>query len=214
MPMGRRKSAYRLPKFKLKPQTVTTVGTLVAFALTCLSAAALFSHSESLSFWKEILSLSLGWVAALTPLLFLVAGLVLLKLKWKFAQPNVLVGLLVIMVSLSGILGFLAQNHAGFLGNMVWVQLNSLMTAPLALPLLLIIFFIGFVVTFNVSINQILGLFAAMPEAMPKVSAPKLSLPNVGSFEDRKTPIKLSGIEDPVKVKTPVKTVEEKTDDG
>src|SRR5690242_1348463 len=114
--MPRRKSMYSMPKFKLRPKTIVSVGSLVAIILAIVSAASLFYSSPALHFWREVLLNSLGFTSFLTPVIFLVTALVIQKLKWPFAQSNVLVGLLVILVSVAGLIGAFSETAAGSIG--------------------------------------------------------------------------------------------------
>ena len=115
--MPRRRSMYSLPKFRLRQKTIMTVGSLVALVLAGLSAVSLLTESTKLTFWRDFLKTNFGWTVIFTPLIFLVVGLVLQKLKFSFAQPNVLVGLLAIVAALSGLTAPINPALAGDLGN-------------------------------------------------------------------------------------------------
>src|SRR3990167_4633194 len=103
--MSRRRSIYRLPKLKLRQKTITALGSLIAFTLAVVSGISLATNSQTLSFWKEFLTKFLGWTAIISPLIFLLSGLSLTRARWKIAQTNVLLGLLLIVLSISGLTG-------------------------------------------------------------------------------------------------------------
>lgn len=196
--MARRRSPYSLPKFKLKQKTVVAVGSVIAIVFAALSLVSLFSSSPSLAFWQRFLQLNFGWTAFFSPLLFLATGLVLQKVKWSFAQPNVLVGLLTLVIVLSGLTAPLDSEQAGRLGNLVWVELAALLTNWGALAVLLGAFLVGIVVLFNTSITTLIGIFVTagvfLRERMvdPLVSKFEKS----DNFESRKMPIKVSGVDE------------------
>ena len=92
---------------------------MVSGVLAAVSVASLLYPSSQLAFWRNFLEGNLGWTAFLAPVVFLVAALVLQKLKFALAQANVLVGLLTIMISISALTSPVISDQAGDLGNLV-----------------------------------------------------------------------------------------------
>jgi DNA segregation ATPase FtsK/SpoIIIE, S-DNA-T family len=200
--MARKKSIYGLPKLKLKPKTVITVGTFVSFILAIVSIAALIvPDSELLSFWREYMFSTVGVMSILTPVLFVLCGLVLQKLKWRVAQLNVLVGLITMMVAMMGLLGGVGESTGGSLGSFIWVQLREVIRiGPLVVLLLVVILSIGLIVLLNANFEQIMNFVSGIFGVTKKVgsaTAKSASLfkkadgfiPKVGEF-------KMSGIDD------------------
>lgn len=207
--MPRRRSPYSLPKLKLRQKTVVGVGSMVSIILGILSAAALLSGSEKLEFWRAFLTSNLGWTAIFSPLLFLVAGLVLQKFKWAIAQANVLLGLLIVMITLASLSSPLGPEQAGDLGNLIWNELAGMLTGPGALLVLLAIFVVGIIVLFNTSLSQLVAvggqIFSFLNE---RIINPILNrFEKKDSFENRKLTVKVSGVDErPVKPSTPAKS--------
>ncbi len=195
--MPRRRSAYSLPKLKLRQKTVVTVATLVSFVLAALSGVSILTESSKLVFWREFLEGNLGWVSIFSPLIFLVAGLVLQKFKWAFAQPNVLVGLLSAVVALSGITSIFVPSKAGELGNLIGSELTSLVTGLGAFAVLVGVLLVGLVVLFNTSLSQVMSILAGGFAGLGRVLSPISGLLQRGeTFEARKIPIRVSGVDD------------------
>ncbi|MBI4037290.1 DNA translocase FtsK [Candidatus Daviesbacteria bacterium] len=195
--MPRRKSIYSMPKLKLRQKTVVTVGSLVAAVLAVLSAVSLLSHSPTLLFWKTFLESNLGWTAYFAPVLFLIVGLVLQKLKASFAQPNVLIGLLVVVLSLAGLTSPVSTTKAGAVGDLIWLQLATILTATGALAALLGAFLIGLVVMFNTSLSSALAMVGNIFKFIgQKALGPIFDRSKRPSFENRKIPIRVSGVEE------------------
>lgn len=225
--MARRKSIYSLPKLKLKPKTIITVGTFVSIILAILSLAALLFDSAYLSFWREYLFSSVGFIAVLTPILFILCGLVLQKQKWRVAQMNVLVGLVTMMVAACGLFGGLGESAGGSAGFFIWTQLEEVLQAgALVVLLLIIIFSIGLVVLLNANFEQIINFFASVfgfTKKVGSVTAKSAALfkkadsfiPKVGEIRlsgiDDRTPVKASpqnkGVKDPIVAETLVQNV-------
>lgn len=192
--MARRRSVYKLPKFKLKQKTITAIGTLVAFGLAVLSAIALFSHSESLAFWRNFLGDYLGVMKISAPVIFLLSGLVLTKAKWKVAQMNVLLGFILIILSVASLTAAIRFDKAGSIGQILWTQLASFVTPLGASALFLVVLLVGLVVLLNTSLQQIFAVFGVVFNTLQKSLKPILNRER--TFEAKHIPIKVSGVDD------------------
>lgn len=188
-----------MPKLKLRPKTIVSVGSLIAVILALLSGISLATQSAGLSFWRKILLENFGWTSYLTPVVLLLTALVLQKFKFAFAQSNVLVGLLVIMAALAGLFGAFSETASGAIGTLVWSELSTQIHPVGAFLGLIIVLSIGLIVLFDTPLSTVWGLFAALASGFA-------SLANLGSLipfgrsnegiDDRKLAIKVSGIDD------------------
>lgn len=150
---------------------------------------------------------NLGWMAFVAPLVFLLVSLVLQRVKWSFGQMNVLVGLVTMMVSLMGLLGFVSLDAGGLMGAFISSELKSLITAPGAAVALLSVFFIGLVVFLNTSLDQLFGAFSKTASVGGGALKGTLKLKDAFSkepnFEGKSLDLKISGIDDVQKGKVP-----------
>ena len=192
--MSRRRSIYKLPKLRLKHKTITAVSALIALILTVLSVVALSTSSQSLSFWRDLLSNYLGWMKISAPIIFLLSGLVLTKSKWKFAQTNVLLGFILIVLSISSLTASIRYEKAGSIGQFVWQELSSFVTPPGTVAVLLLVFLVGLVVLFNTSLQQIFAIFVWIFQTIKKLINPIFNRPR--TFEAKYIPIKVSGVDE------------------
>lgn len=197
--MPRRKSIYSLPKLKLKQKTIISVGSIVAFSLAGLCAVSLFYPTPYLAFWRDFILSYFGWVVVFSPVIFIIAALVLQKVKWGFAQMNVLLGLITIMVAVMGILGAFSENASGILGTTLWEELKTVISAPGAMVVLLGVFAVGLVVLLNTSFAEGLDFVSNAFSGLSKI--PSLLGGLGGMFGksdslDGRSNIKLSGIDD------------------
>lgn len=208
--MSRRRSIYSLPKLKLKQKTIITIGTVIALTFAVISGVSLVSETPKLIFWRSFLTSNMGWTAFSSPLIFLVTGLVLQRFKWQFAQTNVLLGLVTIVIALSSLTAPVSESMAGNLGKLVWGELSVMLTTIGASAALFGLLIVGFVVLFNTSMSQSLSILVATARFIKnKILGPVFSRFFGSKFrEPRKISIKVSGMED--KAKTPVK-VEKQT---
>lgn len=204
--MARRRSPYRLPKLRLKHKTITAVSSLVAFILCVLSIVALSTHSQVLSFWRDFLSDFLGWMKITAPVIFLLSGLVLAKVKWKFAQTNVLLGFILVVLSTSGLTAAVRYDRGGSIGQTLWRELSSFVTPIGTGALLILVFLVGLVVLFNTSLQQIFAIFGWIFATVKKLFEPIFNRPR--TFEAKHIPIKVSGVDERFVPKPPVQPKE------
>ena len=204
--MSRRRSIYSTPRLRLKKRTIIAVGSLISFMLAGLSLVSLVTDVSILNFWKNFLYGSLGWTYIFSPVLFVLCGLVLQKVKWSFAQTNVLLGLVLLILSLTGLTGGISAESAGIVGFSLWSQLSTFIT-PLGSAFLLAgVFLVGLVVMFNTSLSQIFGILGwVLKVVKEKILSPIFNRQR--TFEAKHIPIKVSGLNQALE-KTPVKTKE------
>lgn len=198
--MARRRSIYKLPKLKLRQRTITAVGSLIAFTLAVLSIVALATGSETLSFWREFLTGILGWMAILSPIIFILSGLSLTRSRWKFAQTNVLLGFILVVLALGGLTASLRYEKAGSVGQILWRELSSFVTPLGAATLLLLLLLVGLVVLFNTSLGRIFKIFVWIFGIIQK--AVKAIFGRQRTFEAKHIPIKVSGMDEKLPVKS------------
>ncbi len=193
--MSRRRSIYSAPKLKLKRKTIIAVGSVISFILAGISAVSLITEVDSLLFWREFLGQIFGWTAFISPIIFLLSGLVLQKVKWGFAQTNVVLGLILIMISTVSLTAAISESLAGNLGLTLWTELSSFVTNIGAVIMLLGVFLVGLVVLFNTSLSQIFQIFNAIFDFMKeKIWVPIMNRPK--TFESKHMPIRVSGMDE------------------
>lgn len=192
--MSRRKSIYKLPKFKLKPKTITAIGTLVAFGLAILSGVAIFTNSQALSFWRNFLIEYLGIVSIAAPVIFFLSGLILTKVKWRFAQTNVLLGFILVVLAVTSLVAAVKLEKAGVIGQTLWQELSSFVTPVGSVALLILVFLVGLVVFFDTSLQQIFAIFVWVASSLQELFKPLFNRQR--SFEAKHIPIKVSGVDE------------------
>lgn len=197
--MSRRRSIYRFPKLKLKQRTIVAVAALISFLFAALSVVALATHSPILNFWRNFLLSLLGWVAYFSPILFVLIGLVLSKIKWQFAQVNVLLGFILINIAFLGLTAAIKPERAGMVGISLWDQLSGFITTIGGAALLISVFFVGIVVLLNASLSDVFGFLGTVSSFIKNnIIMPVFSLmfKRPQGFELKNIPIKVSGMDD------------------
>ncbi len=191
--MSRRRSIYSTPKLRLKKKTVIAVGSLISFILAGLSLITLVTDASLLQFWRKFLFNLFGWTYIISPVVFVLIGLVLQKVKWGFAQANVLLGIILIILSFVGLTAAFSAEQAGSIGLNLWTQLASFVTPFGAAILLLGVFLVGLVVLFNTSLGQIFGIFVHIFNFI-KIKIFESIFNRPRTFEAKNIPIKVSGV--------------------
>lgn len=198
--MPRRKSIYSLPRLKLKQRTIISIGTFISFILAGVSSVAFLTQTPYLFFWKQYLIENIGFSAVLTPVVFALSGLVLQRVRWGFAQLNVLVGLLTMMVALMGLLAGIGDTPGGIVGAFIWTQLKEVVTGIGAVFVLICVFAIGLIVFLNTSLEQLLAFFGAIFSGFFSATKTAAKVGTVfkrnENFDLKSGQMRLSGIDD------------------
>ncbi len=194
--MARRKSAYKLPKFSLKPKAVISVGVLVSCILALLSLASLFTTDYRLGIIRNSLYQTIGWTFVFSPLLFILIAIVLMGKKWRIAQLNVLVGFITVMIAVMALSAGADNAIGGEAGRFIWRELSTLMSGLLAGLTLIIVLAIGLVVMLSLSITELFGAAAKMGEGVSKLPKPKFGSDKPMAIHLDQGPMKISGVDD------------------
>jgi len=161
MPRGRRRKAFKL---KLKPTTIYTFSTVGLFILAGVIILSFSRQGPFLTKFYLILTHYFGWGVIFFPFLLMVAGLMLSRLHWRLAHPNVLVGGLLLLFS------SIALSRAGLIGFEMWQNLAFLITSVGAFLFLLGFAFIGLVVFFNTSLEEMLLFLGKIFSLLRKIT--------------------------------------------
>ncbi|MCX6725842.1 MAG: DNA translocase FtsK, partial [Candidatus Shapirobacteria bacterium] len=176
MPRGRRRKHF---KIKLKQTTLYTFSTVGLFIIAGIIILSFSRQGPFLTKLFSILTNYFGWGTIFLPFLLIVAGLMLARLQWRFAHPNVLIGGILLMVSL------VALTHSGNIGFEIWQNLVFLITHVGASLVLLGFVFIGLVITFNTSLEEMLIFISKFFSSLRKISGRSQFSQKKNSFEIR-----------------------------
>ncbi len=144
---GKRKQAFKL---KLPKETIYTLSSTGLILIGALVMVSLSRQSPFLELIFNFFSSLFGWGIFLLPFIFLSAGLMLTRLKWRITKPNVFVGSLVLLVSA------ISLTQAGTIGAQIWQNLVALIYSSGAFLVLAAGVFISFVIIFETSLEDIL----------------------------------------------------------
>src|SRR6185369_17085856 len=145
------KKSYRV---KLKPSTVYSICQITFFALAGLVIVSFSRKGSILISINDLLILYFSWATIFLPFIFLSFGFLVSKFRNPLAQPNVVVGSLLMFISIATL------GRAGYFGLSAWEGISGLVTGAGAAIILLGTTLVGIIVMFNTSLDQILGLLA------------------------------------------------------
>ena len=92
--MGRRKKAKPI-KLKIQSNTIHSIVAIFLMLVGLLIAVSFTGQGAILQQANSFLSFKLGLSMLFLPLIFISSGMVMLQTKWKWSEPNVLMGLLI-----------------------------------------------------------------------------------------------------------------------
>ena len=144
---GKRHQPFQL---KLPKETIYTLASTGLILIGGLIMVSLSRQSRFLELIFQYFFNLFGWGIFLLPFIFLSAGLMLTRLKWRITKPNVFVGSVVLLVSA------ISLTQAGVAGRIIWQNLVALIFSAGALLVLICGLFIGLVVIFETSLEDIL----------------------------------------------------------
>jgi DNA segregation ATPase FtsK/SpoIIIE, S-DNA-T family len=183
---GRRSKPFKL---NLKKDTTNSILAIIITGVGCLLTVSFSRQGPILSSVYDFGSHLLGWTYILTPFIFISGGLLLTKVKWPIATPQVFMGSLVALVSISGL------TKSGQVGQQLFLSISALITAPGAYIFYLAGVLIGIIVLFETSIEDIsVGLSALVNKIKKILSKTKLTKPGRKAFIGQQGKFKIKGL--------------------
>ena len=123
---------------KLKKKTAQGILAVLLVGISLLFFLSYFLQGEVPEQIKTWLFNSFGLGAVILPVLMLIAGLMLTRLKIKFLQANLLLGLALILVSLVTLMAPLSTEAGGRVGLAIWENLSSVIGGPFSSLILIL----------------------------------------------------------------------------
>src|SRR3989338_5587306 len=155
--MGRRRGRRRTPfKLDIKKDTVLSLSSLLMFLCGILIMVSFTRQTTVFSRLNTDLMKYLGWTAFASPFIFFSAGLMLTRLKWRIASPNLFLGSLLLMVSLA------ALTKAGKIGVFGWENVAVVLTDWGSGILYTVVVLLAIVIMTEVQLDEILMVMAGI----------------------------------------------------
>jgi len=171
--MARRGRRRKSLKLKLKKDTLYSIASILFFLTAGLIVLSFSRQGRLLNLLFSFLYSLFGWTVIFVPFLFIIAGLLLVKLSFKFTKANIFVGSVLFFLSILGL------TQSGKIGYEIWLSLKSLITGVGAFILLLGTFFVGLIVFFETSIDEItlfiLGFYRKLTGGFKDFSLKKIT---------------------------------------
>jgi S-DNA-T family DNA segregation ATPase FtsK/SpoIIIE len=170
--MPRPKKYKKKIKFKLKKDTIQSIVALGCFTISGLTLLAFIGQSAGVgNTLQDWINSAVGWAAFMVPIVLLSLAFTLIKMPKAIAQPNILLGLLVILLSLASLLhpvsalfsDLTALQRAeigmggGYFGYTVFAGMAEFVTPLGAWFILVIIFLAGWLIMLNTPLSAVLS---------------------------------------------------------
>ena len=151
----RRYSRYRSPfKLKLRKQTIAGISSVLFLVSSTLLLVSFFIESAVLSLFRQFFSTVFGWATFVFAIIGLLLSLTILKVKWRFAQFNVVFGATLFLLASLALTNLISDTSSGLLAKTIWDGASSLLTAFGAAIVFLGLGLVGLVIMFNTSLSQ------------------------------------------------------------
>ncbi|HLA04302.1 MAG TPA: hypothetical protein VJ065_03655, partial [Patescibacteria group bacterium] len=150
--MRRYKRRSQVSPIHLEKKTITSIIGIFFLAFAVLLAISFFTSTGALLSLREYFYYLFGIGVALVPIYSIVAGLMLLSVRFKFAKINVIFGSIAAIFAALRLIAPFSLNFSGIFGEALWVFAKSLVTAPGAFFVLFCLFLVSAIIAANTSL--------------------------------------------------------------
>lgn len=192
-----RKRKYRRKNpfsFKLKKQTVATVGAIWLVLFAVIITVSFFGEGALLTRLREELIYQLGWLMYVLPPFLVLLSLLFFKIKSDIGSPRVPLGFGIVLVGLAGL------TQAGVVGEVLWNKLADAISAELALIIYSAVLLIGVLILFNASldrmVNASIALVGRLIEMVGRLGETLFARRDKPLFDQEKLPMRIKGQEE------------------
>jgi S-DNA-T family DNA segregation ATPase FtsK/SpoIIIE len=147
----RRTKSKKSMRPKLKTATVYSIVQILFFSLSALIIISFARQGLILIKLNDLLMTYFSWATVFLPFVFISFGLLVSKFRVPLAQPNVVVGSLLFVISAT------ALGRAGIIGEAAWGGIATLITSAGSFVVLLGTSIIGLIIMFNTSLDVVAG---------------------------------------------------------
>lgn len=151
---GGRKRRYKkhsLFQFKLKQQTIYTVGAIWLWLFAAVITVSFFGEGVVLTALRDALILHVGWIMYLLPPFLVSASFLFFKVKSDIGRPNVPLGIGLMLISLATL------TQSGDVGVLFWGLLSGAIAAEGTVIVALGLLMISLIVLFNASLDRFMN---------------------------------------------------------
>jgi len=157
----------KIPKLKLKQEIVNSVLAVCFIAIGFLVATSFTGQGKLLSLIHDFLSAKFGIAMLFAPFVFGSAGLMMLNTRWKWSKPNVLLGMVLLMLSATVLF------KSGSVGVNLFDNLSSLISGFGVYILSIAFLIIGAIVLTDISLKELIEYASTFKEKRAKKSKEK-----------------------------------------
>ncbi|MBI5620698.1 DNA translocase FtsK [Candidatus Gottesmanbacteria bacterium] len=156
----RRYKRHSTFRFKLKQQTVYTVGAIWLWLFAAVITVSFFGEGAVLVALRDALVVHLGWIMYLTPPFLVSLSFLFFKVKSDIGRPNVPLGIGIMLVALATL------TQSGDVGVLLWSLLSGAIAAEGTVVVALGLFMISLIVLFNTSLDRFMNFLFMGAQAL------------------------------------------------
>lgn len=149
--MARRRKPLKL---KLRSETINSIVVVILIMLGLLIMVSFSGQGKILSFINQLLILKLGISMFFLPFIFISSGMVMLRTKWAWSKPHILLGTILLMLATMGMF------KAGEIGEKVFYNFSLLLTSAGSYVAFFSLAIVGILVIGQWSLAEILEFIA------------------------------------------------------
>ncbi len=164
---------------KIRKETMLSIVALTFIGIGILMLISFSGKGSWLSAINTSLKGNFGVSLLILPFISMAAGLTLLQLKWKWAQPHVLLGAIVSFIGVMGALG------SGAIGEAVYENMSDLLSRAGALAFYVILIITGILIIAELSLGEIFEFIGSLfnrPLKLEEAQSTTESEDNGGGF--------------------------------
>lgn len=196
----RKRSAFG---FKLKKQTVYTVGAIWLWLFAATITLSFFGEGALLTRLREELEVQIGWVRYILPPFLVSLSLLFFKVKSDIGEPHVPLGFGLVIFSLVGL------TQSGIIGETLWNEASGVISAEGAVLVFLSLLVVGFIVLLNTSLDRIVNFllvgFGGLASMIGSLGSSLFAKKDAALFSQNKLPLTIKGQDDEkILVKGPI----------
>ncbi len=156
----RRYKRHSTFRFKLKQQTVYTVGAIWLWLFAAVITVSFFGEGAVLVTLRDALVVHLGWIMYLMPPFLVSLSFLFFKVKSDIGRPNVPLGIGIMLVALATL------TQSGDVGVLLWSLLSGAIAPEGTVVVALGLFMISLIVLFNTSLDRFMNFLFMGAQAL------------------------------------------------
>lgn len=158
----KKRSKRRHPKLKIKPETTQAIIGVILITIGLLILVSFSGQGSILITVNKFLIEKMGASLLLLPFLLIAAGLSLFRTKFRWTQPHVLLGSLILFI------GFVLLFRTGSIGQNSFLSISRLITQAGTIITSIALLLMGILIMTQLKVQELLDVFSLLKRKSAK----------------------------------------------